>query len=330
MWTSIPTLSVVIPTYQRPEWFRRAILSLAAQRPAPHEIIAVVRDTDLPTHLAVAALQAEVVAFPIRKAVVAEPGFIPPVRLGLASAHYDIVAVMDDDAEATEGWTSGLLRHYRDPHVGGVGGRYINMAGDRVADVPETSRVGYVSPLGRFVGNMYKRPTFSEPVDVDFLMGGCMSFRRTVAQEIEFDLGLNNNVAFGYEVDVGLQVRARGWRLVFDPAVAIRHYSAPRELTGMRVLDDGDSVRWCSYNETRIALRRLRPHTSAVALLWSVIVGTRRAPGLLPWLLSPLGKLAGYHLSLAQPAIAGRIAGMRSVWRDARSGNATGRAAPID
>jgi GT2 family glycosyltransferase len=316
---SIHSLSVVIPTYQRPVWLRRAIHSLVQQLQPPTEVIAIARDVDIPTHDAICALQAEGLPFPVRSGIVTEAGFIPPVRKGFALARGDIVAVMDDDAEALHDWAQQLLRHYADPTVGGVGGRAINMEGDQAAPVPDADRVGYVSFLGRFVGNMYKRPTFSHPVDVDFLMGGCMSFRRAVAQTIEFDLALNNNVAFAYEVDVGLQVRARGWRLVFDPTVAIRHYSAPRQLDGMRSLNDGESARWCSYNETRIVLRRLPRHASTVALLWSVLVGARRTPGLLPWLLAPLGRLAGYRLSLARPAIAGRIAAVRSVWRDARA-----------
>lgn len=316
--TSGLTLSVVIPTYQRPTWLRRAVHSLASQLLPPTEVIAIARDTDVPTHEAISALQAEVLPFPLRSGIVTGAGFIPPVQKGFAVANGDVVAVMDDDAEAFRDWAQQLLGHYADPTVGGVGGRAINMEGDHAAAVPDADHVGYVSWLGRFVGNMYKQPRFSHPVDVDFLMGGCMSFRRVVAQAIEFDLALNNNVAFGYEVDLGLQVRGRGWRLVFDPAVAIKHYSAPRQIKGMRSLDDGEAARWSSYNETRIVLRRLSAPAAALALVWSLAMGARRAPGLVPLLLWPLGKLTGYRLNLAPPAIAGRIAAVRSVWRDGR------------
>src|SRR5262249_31710747 len=150
-----------------------------------------------------------------------------PVKRGFAVADADVIAVMDDDAEAADGWSERMLAHYARPEVGAVGGRCINMDGDKLSWVPETSRVGYVSPVGNFVGEMYCRTTFTEPVEVSFLMGGNMSFRREVAKQIEFDMELNRNVAQGYEVDIGLQVRAMGWKIVFDPLLAIRHYTAP-------------------------------------------------------------------------------------------------------
>ena len=91
------SLSVVIPTYQRPIWIRRAVRSLAIQGRAPDEVIAVARDTDLPTHEAIAELQREKLPFTLRRELVTEPGFMPPVRAGLALAEGDIIAVMDDE-----------------------------------------------------------------------------------------------------------------------------------------------------------------------------------------------------------------------------------------
>ena len=313
------SLSVVIPTYGRPEWIRRAVASLAAQDPTPDQVIAVARDTDVATHEAIARLQAASLPFALLRGTVREPGFLPPVREGIRLATGDVIAVMDDDAEATPGWTHGLLRNYSSPSVGGVGGRYINMLGETEADVPQTDRVGYVSFVGHFVGDMYKRPTFSSPVDVQFLLGGCMSYRREVAKALEIDFGLNNNVAFGYETDLGLQVRAMGLRLLFDPAVAVRHYSAPRNISGMRSPNDSESVRWCAYNETRIALRRLPLLRAVLVFLWSTILGTRRAPGLLPWLVAPLARRLAFIPEVAPAALAGRFAGLRGVRRDGRA-----------
>ncbi len=240
---------------------------------------------------------------------------MPPVFEGFRLANCDVIAVMDDDSEALEGWVRGLLRHYANSHVGGVGGRYINMEGNREADVPDADRVGYVSALGRFVGNMYKRPTFTNPVQVDFLIGGCMSFRREVARALEFDAGLNQNAAFGYEVDLGLQARAAGWLLIFDPAVAVRHYSAPRAVPGMRRLDDSDSTYWYSYNAARVVARRLRGFKRMVAMAWSLVMGERRAPGLVPWLLAPLTRPVGYQITVSQAAFRGRLRAIRDARR---------------
>lgn len=308
------TLSVVIPTYQRPIWIRRAVRSLAIQGRPPDEVIAVARDTDLPTHEAIADLQRGELPFVLRRGLVTEPGFMPPVQVGLALAEGEIIAVMDDDAEAVDGWAEHLLGNYADATVGAVGGRCINMdTEDRAASVPDVDRVGYVTRWGKFVGQMYCRPTFTAPVEVDFMLGGNMSFRREIARRLEFDMELNRNVAQGYEVDIGLQVKQMGMRVLFDPLLAIRHYSAPRATVGMRPDADGTAVQWYAYNHARVTLRRLRHHRRALAMTYQLAVGERRAPGLLPFLLAPLGQRLGFENDTAVAAFKGRLLAIRRV-----------------
>jgi GT2 family glycosyltransferase len=312
------TLSVVIPTYQRPVWIRRAVLSLAAQTRRPDEVIAVARDTDHPTHEAIATLVATGgLPFPLRRETVSAPGFIPPVQTGVAAATGDVIAVMDDDAEAETDWAARLLAAYADPLAGAVGGRIINMTGDVPTPVETTARVGNVTLLGRFIGNMYRQPSFDHLVEVDFLMGGNMSFRRDVARRLEFDLELNRNVAQGYEVDLGLQVKRMGCKVIFDPRLGVRHYSAPRQTVGMRPTADAEAVQWYSYNHARVALRRLPPWHGALAFSYLVTVGERRAPGVLPMLLGPLARRAGFDVTAAGPALRGRLLAVRRVFGSA-------------
>jgi hypothetical protein len=227
-------------------------------------------------------------------------------------ADSDIIAVMDDDAEATEGWTERLLGHYADPEVGAVGGRCLNMDGDRLSPVPEMSRVGYISPVGNFVGEMYCRTTFSHPVEVAFLMGGNMSFRREVARGIELDMELNRNVAQGYEVDIGLQIKAMGWKIIFDPLLAIRHYSAPRATVGLRATE-AEGIQWAAFNHVRVALRRLPPSRRAVCLAYQLAIGHRHAPGILPFVAAPLARRFGFATQVAGAALKGRLLAVRSV-----------------
>jgi GT2 family glycosyltransferase len=302
------TLSVVIPTFERPIWIKRAVASLARQTRIPDELVVVMRDTDEPTHRSVDELARSALPFPLRPTMVSEPGFLPPVEKGLGVASSDVIAVMDDDAEAQEPWAERILANYSDPAIGAVGGRCINMIGEEVEQVPDTDVVGRVTRVGTFVGNMYKRPTFSDPVDVDFMIGGCMSFRREIARKLEFDMELNHNVAHGYEVDLGLQVKALGLRIVFDPAIAIRHYSAPRKITGVRSFNDSEGVRWASYNHVRVALRRLPLARKAVALGYLIAIGNRSAPGLVPLGLGPIAGKMGFHVAMGRAALRGRLA----------------------
>jgi GT2 family glycosyltransferase len=311
------TFSVVIPTFQRPDWVKRAVLSFARQTRLPDEIIVVMRDTDEPTHRSVDELLAAGLPFVLRPTMVSEPGFLPPVKKGVALANSDVVAVMDDDAEALENWVELMLDLYREPSVGAVGGRYINVYADGTpVDVPDTDKVGYVSTFGRFIGDMYKRPTFTEPVDVEFMMGGCMSYRREVAQTLEFDMELNHNVGFGYEADLGLQVKAMGWRILFHPQIAIRHYGGPRQLAGMRSFHDAESIRWSSYNHARVVMRRLPPFKRAVALGYLLAIGYRVAPGLLPLGVAPLARRMGFHVDMGGAALRGRTSAVQRHLRD--------------
>ena len=234
----------------------------------------------------------------------------------MATARGDIIAVMDDDAEAEDGWAERLLGHYADSSIGAVGGRCINMSdGSPTAvptPVPTVDRVAYVNLLGQFVGNMYCQPTFSQPISADFMAGGNMSFRREVARRIEFDMELNRNVAQGYEVDIGLQVGQMGWRLIFDPLLAIRHYAAPRETIGLRVSDDA-SIQWYSYNQARVTLRRLSPVRRSISFVYQLAIGQRRAPGLLPMALAPVARKLGCELEFARAALRGRVLAARGV-----------------
>jgi GT2 family glycosyltransferase len=306
-------MSVVVPTYQRPVWIRRAVKSLAAQTHPPDEVVAIARDTDLPTHEAIAALQREALPFELRRELVVEPGFMPPVQLGLSVARGDLIAVMDDDAEAQPDWAERLRGHYADPSVGAVGGRCLNYSDELgPTPVPTTDRVGYVSWRGQFVGEMFCEPTFSEPVDVDFMLGGNMSYRREVARRIQFDMALNRSVAQGYEVDIGLQVRSMGWRILYDPRVVIRHYSAPRESVGLR-MSDAESIKWYAFNQARVALRRLPQLRKSISLTYQLTIGERRAPGLVPLALGPVARRLGFDMAVARAALEGRLLAVRSV-----------------
>ncbi len=307
------TFSVVIPTYQRPVWVQRAIRSLQAQDRPPDEVVAIARDTDTPTHEAIAAVKRSGVPFELRMELVTEPGFLPPVRKGMSVAAGDVIAVLDDDAEATEGWASRLLSHYSDSAVGAVGGRCINCNDQGPVPVPSTDRVGYINRRGQFIGRMYQDPTFTNPVDVEYLIGGNMSFRREIARKLEFDMALNRNVAQGYEIDLGLQTRRMGWRIRFDPLLAIRHYSAPRAEVGMRA-SDRESARWYAFNHARVALRRLPFARAQVSFAYQFLVGERRAPGVLPMALRPIARKMGFDVTVGAPALNGRLLAVRSLF----------------
>ena len=103
-----------------------------------------------------------------------------------------------------------------------------------------------------------------------------------------------------------------GWRILFDPLLAIRHYSAPRAAVGLRATDN-DGVQWYSYNHARVALRRLPALRRSISIAYQFAVGERKAPGLLPWMAAPLARRFGFEDGVAKAALTGRVLALRSV-----------------
>lgn len=308
------SVTVVIPTFQRPPWLRQAVASILRQDHPVERIIIIVRDTDAES-LTTARDLAKMAAIPIDISSVTEPGFIPPIEKAFGLIQTDVAIVLDDDAEAPESFVSRLLRHYEDPTVGGVGGRCVNMNAGQPVPVATVARVGYLSFWGYPIGDMYKAPGFAEARAVSFLLGGCCSYRREVTQSVKFDGRLNQGVAFGYEVDIGLQVLSKGWKLLFEPEAWVYHYSAPRALAGMRVRDDRTSVSSYAYNQMLIAARRYPRLLLVKFVLYSVIVGERRAPGILMALV-PFGRELGIARKAFLPVLRARARAIRDVYRE--------------
>jgi hypothetical protein len=123
---------------------------------------------------------------------------------------------------------------------------------------------------------------------------------------------LNRNVAQGYEVDLGLQVRRMSYKVLFDPLIAIRHYSAPRESVGLRT-SNTESAQWYAFNQARVSFRRLSLARSSISFAYQMTLGEKQAPGLVPFALGPLARKLGFQVDVARAAIKGRVLAARSV-----------------
>lgn len=141
---------------------------------------------------------------------------------GIANATADIVAFLDDDAEADPGWLQTMMPWYDEPAVIAVGGTSEAVWHD--------GRPGWFPPeFDWVVGCSYKGlPT--APADVRNLIGSNMSFRRDVFRRIggfHYAIGRIGTKPVGCE-ETELCIRAvremRGSRIVYDPAVRVRHH----------------------------------------------------------------------------------------------------------
>jgi len=234
------------------------------------------------------------------------------MNAALRAAQGEIIAITDDDAAPRSDWLARLEAHFRtDLKVVGVGGRDWVYHGERLEDGVQRL-VGKVQWFGRVIGNHHLG--VGGPREVDILKGVNCAYRRDVIQRVGFDEQLLGTGAQVYwELSLGLHLRRAGWKLVYDPAVAVEHYPAPRFDEDQRHSFSAVAFSRMVHNETLVLLRYLSPVRRFVFAFYALTVGSRAAPGLLQWLrlLPREGRLAGAKL---RAALRGRFEGWKT-WR---------------
>ncbi|MEW5954381.1 MAG: glycosyltransferase [Bacillota bacterium] len=284
-------ISVIIPTFRRPGELSVCLRGLENQLRRPDEVVVVVRDTDIVTREWLACYEGG--DMPVRTVNVTAPGVIAALKAGAGAARGDVLAVTDDDAEPLPNWLKDMEKHYRDPGVGGVGGRDLIIR-NGVPSGRCVEPVGAVSWYGRITGNHHWGCGAAR--DVDVLKGVNMSFRRHLF--VLDDSLLGSGAQMYFEVDLCLRVRNLGWRLIYDPGLVVRHYPARRF-----DLDKRDEVNPAStynnaHNETYALLKNLSASGRQVFLWYTFLVGTRANPGVAatPWVLGRYGLAGGWDL----------------------------------
>lgn len=304
-------ISVAIPTYRRPEYLRKAYASIVAQSYQPNEILLVSRVDDHPTNEVITQLISEARDTVIRNPQVSKPGFLPPVIRAIEAATGDILVLLDDDAEAHHNWLERIIKYYEDDSVGGVGGRCINYFSGVLQHYPAVKRVGQLSWFGRSVGNMYRDCVFTGPSEVDFLMGGNMSYRVDLLRCCKPDERIGNNVSLHWEVDVGQQVKSRGYRILFDPAIKTDHHTAPREIMGTRTVNY-EGTYWSNFNYALLMRKHLSLPGFYAYVIYSLLVGGSGSPGLAYLIFSALrGRPVPWREGVLA-SLRGRLDGVRA------------------
>ena len=275
--TGAPRVSVIVPAYRRPAELARCLHALAAQTRAPDEVIVVTRAGDDATAAAVDA-----VAFPppvrVERVTLHSPGVIAAMQAGLDRATGDFIALTDDDAEPRADWVARLVAALdADATVAGAGGRDW-----QPLERGDAHDVGRVQWVGRVVGRHHLGAGPAR--DVDVLKGVNCAFRAAPLRRAGFDARLRGDGAqVHWELATCLPMRRAGWRLRYDPAIAVDHHVAPRDGADQvhRGAFAAEPFADAVHNETLVLREHLRGARAAAFALWSAWVGTTAAPGLL-------------------------------------------------
>lgn len=307
-------VSVIVPSYRRVQSLERCLRAIAAQSRVPDEVIVGIRSDDASTADAVESFS-RTCAVPVRCASTATAGVVAAMNAALAACRADsaIIALTDDDTEPHRDWLDRLAACLGDPQVGGAGGRdwQPHERGDRTV-------VGKVQWFGRMIGNHHLGAGPAR--DVDVLKGANCAYRAPLLRALGFDARLAGEGAqLFWELALCLPLRRAGWRLVYDPAIAVDHHIEPR--------GDGDQLHRgvftaaplsdATQNETLVLLENLRGASRAAFVLWAFLVGTHHEPGLaqLPRLIA---RGDAHAFARWRAALRGRARGWQQ-WRAAHA-----------
>ena len=275
------TISVIVPTYQRPEDLIRCLSALNLLDPPPEEVIVVHRSTDTSSRDIVTRWIDETDERYHRKSVtVHESGMIAALNAGICRARGSIIATLDDDCEVYSSWISKLYNWFSsDSRIGGVGGRDIIMNERYTHDkdlYSPASIVGKVTWFGRCIGNHHLG--CAQPMEVDILKGCNMAYRRRFAW---FDTNLRGIGAQVHnEIVLGLHVRDSGYRLVYDPSLRVKHYVAKRWDDDGRESRSPRAIENEAFNQLYAVFGRKKRIPAWIGATYSFLVGHRQTPGL--------------------------------------------------
>jgi GT2 family glycosyltransferase len=270
------TVTVLVPTYNRPSDLRRCLEALSVQTYPPNQVLLTVRKNDTSTMDLIPEWKGRIPLMVVHPQM---PGQVNALNAGLLAARSEVVAITDDDAAPHSNWIEKIVHHFSsDPRVGGVGGRdWLHFESVVIED--SASQVGKIIWYGRLVGNHHLGTGPAR--EVDFLKGANMSYRRSAIKDLCFDPRLRgcgaqvtNDMAFS------LGLKRRGWKLIYDPGVAVDHFPAPRFDNDQRGEFRSRTAEDTAFNQYWTLRTSLPPGLRCrVACGFQILVGSRAQPG---------------------------------------------------
>jgi GT2 family glycosyltransferase len=210
-------ISIVVVNWNRKELLRACLDSLQRQGEVAFEVIVVDNGSaDGSAEMAEAEFGVRVIRNRENR------GFCAANNQGIAGAQGDFVALINNDAEAAEGWLAALQRACS-------GAPDIGMAASKVLVWEDPSRIDKAGHLifpdgqnrGRGSGAA-DRGQYDREEEVLWPDGCAALYRKAMLDEIGgFD---EDFFAYGDDAELGLRARIAGWRCVYTPQAVVRHH----------------------------------------------------------------------------------------------------------
>ncbi|MCS7261516.1 MAG: glycosyltransferase [Anaerolineae bacterium] len=253
-----PSVSVIIPTYNRADMLARVLPSYLSQQ---HVCQVIIVDDGSCQKV---ALQIEDLA-KIDSTVVyirhqQNLGQPEAKNTGVRHAQADLVFIGEDDLELAEGHIATLVQHMAEQSADVIAGRRIWLRpGETMAQGlarADRNRQPVVNTMLLEV-NSHARPTGDVIVP---LLPATGLVRTEVARAVPFDPLFRSGNCWREETDFHLSLSERGYRLVFCPHTVSFHHARPTfqaRQGGNRLLSDLRTL-WAMYTNNRRLLEKHR------------------------------------------------------------------------
>ncbi|HEY6979431.1 MAG TPA: glycosyltransferase family 2 protein [Reyranella sp.] len=210
----LPTLSVMIPTRNRPDKVKRAVESILANSFRDFELIVVDQSTDRSTERALTAIDDPRLRYIATDTV----GAAVSRNIGIRASRAETLVFTDDDCVCDHGWLSSILAEYAaEPAALGVYGRVIPYG-----DPP---RAGMICPC---INESTERLVLDSPAIPAQTVGNGnnMSFKREIFRTVGLfmeTLGPGTPIGQGEDTEFAYRVLWSRCKLVYSPKPVVQH-----------------------------------------------------------------------------------------------------------
>jgi GT2 family glycosyltransferase len=247
----------------------------------PDETIVVWQEDDVKTRDAARDFCGRV-QYPLKVLHSAARGIVPAENVALDNASGEILLLLDDDTLPHSGWIARHLAHYADQAIGAVGAPVRNHKPDGSPyPLRRPTQLGRLRFCGRMIGNLFDHPpewSVRPPIEVDHLAAGNMSIRRSAFSNFEGGL---KPYWQAFELDICLQAKARGFRVMFDCGNSIDHHPTNSVFQQDRNGDLELKVLNVAYNHAFVLAKHSTQPCRVVRLLYLLFAGSATVPGLI-------------------------------------------------
>ncbi len=213
---SLPTVSIVIPTYNREQILIQTLDNLLALEHKAIEIIVVDQSLEHQEDVNESLSKLDA-SEKIHWLKLSQPSIPNAMNIGAISAKGDIILFVDDDIICRSELVLEHAKRYQDTSVHGVAGQVIQSWEQELAPEEGSYRSGHHHDPDAFMFNSAIGCT------VRRFIGCNVSFRRIELLKIG---GFDNNfakVAYRYESESAERFVSSGYTLVFEPSASIHH-----------------------------------------------------------------------------------------------------------